>query len=318
MIKYKGGVTLKQTRVLTEAAIVLAIYSILLVIAIYLPLIGLVAMFFLASPFIIFLLRNGIRAFLPMLLTSFFISLFLGPFLALPLTFVFGLVGLVMGYFYHKREPMLAVIGGTFAYLVSTVVNYIVSILFFEINIFAELIEEFKTSLNETVQLFSTLGQDIPEELLQQFNQQIELLGYLLPSIFVISSFTMAIITHVVNRPLLKRLKLEIGSLKSFRDWRLPKSIIWYYLIAIILGFMDVSEGSFLHIASLNMILTLQLLLLLQGFSFIFYYQHIKQLSKAIPIIAVVMAFLVPIFTEFIRILGIIDLGFDLRGKLKR
>lgn len=309
---------MKQTRVLTEAAIVLAIYSILLVIAMYLPLIGLVAMFFLASPFIIFLLRNGIRAFFPMFLASFFISLFLGPLIALPLTFVFGIAGLVMGYFYHKKDSMLAIVGGTIAYLVTTVVNYIVSIAFFEFDIFKELIEEFKTSINDTVQLFSSFGQDMPEETIQQLNQFVDLFGYLLPTIFVFSSFVMAILTHVLNRPLLNRLKLEVQSLKPFREWRLPKSIIWYYLAAIILSFMNMTEGSFLHIASLNIIFTLQLLLLLQGFSFIFYYQHVKQLTKALSILAVVISLIIPYLTEFIRILGIIDLGFDLRDKLKR
>jgi uncharacterized protein YybS (DUF2232 family) len=57
----------------------------------------------------------------------------------------------------------------------------------------------------------------------------------------------------------------------------------------------------------------LQFILILQGYTFIFYFCDQKGISKAISITIAIVAFLVPIFLYIIGILGIIDLGFDLR-----
>lgn len=318
MIKSKGGVNLKQTRIITEAAIFLAVYSVLLAFTLFIPIFSIVTMFFLASPFIILIMRHGLKATIPMLFGSLIISIFLGPILALPITLMFAGTGLIMGYFYLKRQPMLALTGGTIAFLISFVINYVVSIAFFGMDVFGELLEEMKTSMNQAFDLFSTFGQEVPADIIDEMNSQLELLSYILPSILVVSAFIFAIITHLTNRLILKRLKLDFGSLKPFKDWTLPKSMLWYYLAAIILGFLDLQEGSFMYIALLNMIFVLQLLLLLQGFSFIFYYRHVKQLSKGIPILVIITSMILPLLQDLIRILGIIDLGFDLRNRLKK
>jgi uncharacterized protein YybS (DUF2232 family) len=58
--------------------------------------------------------------------------------------------------------------------------------------------------------------------------------------------------------------------------------------------------------------------MIIQGLSLVFYYAHAKRMGKALPIIAVVFAVLIPVVLYIIRILGIIDLGFDLRSRFKK
>lgn len=309
---------MKQTRLITDAAILLAIFTVLLAMSIYLPFIGVVAIFFLSTPFILFIYRHHIKAAWFMLAGALIASLLLGPFLALPLAVMYGLAGISMGYFYKKQQPLMALVFGTLSFLVGTLFTYIGSIVLLNVNVFTDLIDEMKHSLRETANILSSLGQEVPNEAVDQMVSQFDLISMLIPTLIVISSFIFAILTHIVNRPILKRLKLEYTPLKPFREWRLPKSIIWYYLVVILVQFMNIEKGSFLFVAVINVAIILQLLLLVQGLSFIFYYSHLKNQSKWLPSIAVVIAIIAYPVQEFIRILGIIDLGFDLRGRLKR
>jgi uncharacterized protein YybS (DUF2232 family) len=57
--------------------------------------------------------------------------------------------------------------------------------------------------------------------------------------------------------------------------------------------------------------------MLLQGLSFVAYFTHIKKFPKAFLIIAVILTFLLPFVLYIVRILGIIDLGFNLRKRLE-
>ena len=70
--------------------------------------------------------------------------------------------------------------------------------------------------------------------------------------------------------------------------------------------------------AIMNILFILQLFMLLQGFSFLFYISHVKGWVKAIPIILVVVSLLNPIMLTIVRILGIIDLSFPFREAISK
>ncbi|WP_083800962.1 DUF2232 domain-containing protein [Bacillus sp. m3-13] len=59
------------------------------------------------------------------------------------------------------------------------------------------------------------------------------------------------------------------------------------------------------------------LLMTVQGFSFIFYFCYIKKISKAIPITLVILSFLITPLVYIIRMIGIIDIGFQLRDRIQ-
>ena len=58
-----------------------------------------------------------------------------------------------------------------------------------------------------------------------------------------------------------------------------------------------------LDMAITNILFILQLFILLQGFSFLFYISHVKGWVKAIPIILVVVSLLNPIMLTIVRII---------------
>jgi uncharacterized protein YybS (DUF2232 family) len=79
---------------------------------------------------------------------------------------------------------------------------------------------------------------------------------------------------------------------------------------------MRPEEGTYWFWVIANLSFILQMLMVLQGLSFVFYITHVKGYPKAVPIVVIVLIFLLPFILYIVRILGIIDLGFDLRKRL--
>lgn len=308
---------MKRTNVLTEGAIFVAIYTVFLLITLYVPILSVISIFFLSTPFIIFGIRHGIKQSFVLLLASIVMTFLVGSIVSLPIGLMFSVTGIIMAYFYRQKRQLFALIGGTISLLINFVLDYALSIVFLGVDLFSDVIQQTKSSVKETLAAFPSMDEEMKKTMMEQMNEQFDLLMNLLPSMFVIVSFMLAVIIHILNIGIIKRLKLNVGTITPFRDWKFPKSIIWYYLIAILLMLINLPKESFLNNALYNIVFVLQTVLLIQGFSFIFYFCHVKKLSKAVPVLIVIGTFILPILLYPVRILGIIDLGFNLREKIR-
>ncbi|MFB6466485.1 YybS family protein [Cytobacillus sp. Hz8] len=309
---------MKNVNRLTYGAILLAIFAIILLITLYIPVIGIIMNLFLPLPFIMFAGKNDIKSSLVFFIASIFISLIVGTLFAIPLTLAYGMTGLIMGILIREGKSRFNVfIIGTLVFLLNLVGSYIFSIVFFEVNIIKDSIDLLRESLQSSQKLLSSLGQDTSDTMMKQFENAFSMLETLVPSIFVISSIVMVFIIELVNTPIAKRFGIKIKNWDPFRNIFLPRSIIWYYLLLLLLSiFLKPETGSFLYSALINIGFILQFLLLIQGLSFIYYFSYIKNFSKAVPVIVTITLFFIPIVLYIVRILGIIDLGFDLRKRL--
>jgi len=275
----------KRTNVLTEGAIFVAIYTVFLLITLYVPILSVISIFFLSTPFIIFGIRHGIKQSFVLLLASIVMTFLVGSIVSLPIGLMFSVTGIIMAYFYRQKRQLFALIGGTISLLINFVLDYALSIVFLGVDLFSDVIQQAKSSVKETLAAFPSMDEEMKKTMMEQMNEQFDLLMNLLPSMFVIVSFMLAVIIHILNIGIIKRLKLNVGTITPFRDWKFPKSIIWYYLIATLLMLINLPKESFLNIALYNIVFVLQTVLLIQGFSFIFYFCHVKKLSKAVPVL---------------------------------
>ncbi|WP_113927342.1 YybS family protein [Bacillus sp. P14.5] len=309
---------MKNARTLTEGALLLAIYTVLMLMTAYLPVISTITIFFLVLPFIIYSEKHGIKPALIMLAAALFISLMAGVFLlTLPLTLSFGTVGIIIGWMLkNKKSKMMIYLVTSIVLLVSTVFQYIVSILFLGMNVIEESKDQSQKLLSDAIQRAEALGQPIPPERIEEIRASMEQFEIIIPSIFLILAFGMMLIIISVNFPLLRKIGIQSAKFPSFRYWKLPQSIVWYYLITLILMITVRPEmGTYLHWTLFNLFYVLQLLLFVQGLSFIYFFAYLKKWPKGLMILIIVLAF--PLY-EFVRIIGIIDLGFDLRQRLQR
>jgi uncharacterized protein YybS (DUF2232 family) len=306
----------KNVRKLTEGAILLAAFAVLLLLTIYVPFLGMVVNLFLAVPFMLFAAKNDGKSILVFIIASLLLSFIVGSVMSLPLALAYGTTGTVIGYLMQKQKNMgVLFIAGTLVFLINLIIIYVTSIVLFEVDMITEMIELMRESLNVSADLLKNFGnaQD-SEKLLEQFNNGLNLIKTLIPTLFVLSSFFIVFIMQLVSFPIIKRFGIKVEKWKSFKEISLPKSLLYYFLLTLLLSmFMNPEEGTFWYMAIINLTYILQFLMVLQGYTFMFYYFDKKGISKAISITIGIVAFLIPIFLYIIGILGIIDLGFDLR-----
>ncbi|MDX8363250.1 MULTISPECIES: YybS family protein [Bacillaceae] len=304
---------MKNTKVLTEGAILLAIFIILVFISMYIPFLGSVSIFFLPLPIMLFTIRNGLRNGIILIIPAILLTIAVGSVLAVPLALMFTSGGIVTGYLIKKKKShYMTLLIGTVIYLINITFIYVGSMLLFKIDFINEMTLLMNESITMATSMMEGVGQDVNEQVLKQFQATVDLFQYLIPSFFVMTAFLFALISLIVSIPIIKRFNINIEPWPPFRDLMLPKSVIWYYLITIIMSFV-IEEESSLFFPMINIDFILQLLMIIQGMSLLFYFLHHKGYSKVVQLfVFIISLFLIPI----IRILGIIDIGFDLRKRI--
>ncbi|KMN43151.1 YybS family protein [Bacillus sp. LK2] len=310
---------MKSTKFITEGAALLAIYAILLLISMYVPILGAVVTFALPLPFILLTVRHKLSNVLVIFVAALFITVVVSQPISLIKTVMFGLIGVVLGYMYKKgKKPVEILIDGTLAYLIGIMLIYVGSIKFFNIDLMKQMQNMFSESMAQSEKIVSAAGMPISKEqkeLLGQFN---DMLQTLFPSLLVMVSLCFSWITVMISGSVLRKLKYDITAWPKFKDIQLPKSIVWYYVIFILLStFMKVEPTSYLHMVFSNLYVIFAMLLVFQGLTFIAFVAHRKGFTKGIPIISFIVCMFIPMLFPLVTILGIIDLGISLRSKME-
>jgi uncharacterized protein YybS (DUF2232 family) len=308
----------KNVRKLTEGAILIAAFTVLLLLTIYVPVIGVVVNLFLPLPFILFAAKNELKSIIVFVIVSLLISFITGTIFALPLTLAYGLTGAVMGYLLQKNKNRTTIlISGSLVFLVNLVIQYIVTSAFFHFNIIDEMLKTIHDSLDMSSKMFTNMGQQQEsKKVLDQFEKGIDQIKTLVPSLFVISSFIVVFFIQLLSLPILKRFGIKVENWKPMREISLPRSLLWYYLLAMLGNLLFHPEtGTYLYNALQNLTYILQMFMVFQGLTFIFYFFYKRGSQKSFPILISVFTILIPLFLYIIGILGIIDLGFGLKGR---
>ncbi len=297
----------------------ISIFSVMMLFYLYVPLLSII--FFLAAPIpiILYTIRHGLKKGIFAGAIGIVISFLIGSLAGLMSAPILIAAGLGMGVFYSRRQPGNAIITGALIYLFSFLISFIVSVQLFQVDIMGiakESIEQMIPMLESVLKQSGASEQNIAKQL-KQFREMQDAALSALPVALLIGVTLLAFVNHWFVQPLIKRFVKDMPVLKKFKDMRLPKSMVWYYLLTLLLMLIQTEKGSFLWLVQTSAFQILFILVLIQGFSFIFYYCHEKSISKAVPIFAIVLGVLYPPVGVIVRIIGIADIGFDLREKVK-
>ncbi|AJD92996.1 hypothetical protein JMA_36790 [Jeotgalibacillus malaysiensis] len=300
---------------LTEGAMMTAFFAVLLLITVYVPFALIVTGFFLLLPFLWYGVKHSIRASLVMFLASVIVTGIIAGLIAVPIAVAYGITGILMGWMVQKNiEKSIIFLISTLVFVISAVVQYLFSILLFEINIIEELLRLVGESVERAITVYNAAGIDTGN-LQEQFAQSLIAFETLLPSLLIFSSALLVWIMMIINFPLVKRIaKKDMPKFDAFRNLSLPKNVIWYYLIILLTALIASPEqGTMFAYALINLQFGFELLMVLQGLAFIHFYGHLKGWNKGLLVILTILGVLINPLT---RILGIIDLGFDLRKRM--
>ncbi|MCP8971228.1 YybS family protein [Ectobacillus ponti] len=310
---------MRNARRLTEGAVLLAIYAVLLLSSMYIPLLGLLTTFVLPLPFIIFTMRHHIRYTAVLLVAASGVTFILSSPLNIINTILSGLTGIVIGWMYQRGKGQVETfLASTVVILLNFVVLYVVSVKFLEF----DMLQQLRTTMEESLQQaekFAKLTGSANTQSIDQFRKVMDTVQYLLPAMFVMGAAMLAFVTQAVTVPILKKLRLSVPPWPPFRDIQLPRHLLLLYIVILLVSiFVRPAEKSFLYMALLNANIIFQFLTALHGLAFLAYFAHVRGYPKAVPIVAGILGFLIPILFSIYSFLGIIDLGFSLRRLLKR
>ncbi len=307
---------MKDTRTLTEGAILASVFAIILLISTYVPLVGIVTVWALPLPFVLYVLRRGLKPGLMLWGVSLFLAFLIGGLPTVPSAFIFGSAGLVIGELYRRKLSGFSVlIGAGLTYTLNMLLVFLGLVLILGENPMQMAAQLTREQIEFAESTWGAFGEGSGQSLEQMYGV-IDQLIYLAPVMIVGLGVSLALLTLLLSYFLLRRLGHEVKGLPPFREWQFPKAFLWYYLIVLVLAMIGAEEGTTLFVIIWNLFPLLEVVLAVQGFAFMFYYCHHKKISKAVPILLIVAAIVISPLLYLVRILGIIDLGFDLRKRI--
>lgn len=303
-----------QTKAITQGAMMGALFLILVAVAFYVPIINLIALIFAPLPLAWYSATYNRNSSIGVTIVAIIASLFIGNILILPFALILAATGFIIGDCLRQKKSKIYLFLATGTVLLLTfAVQYMVLVRFFNI----DFIEKGLTLARETYEMSfeysaSITGQEVPKE---QLLQMFEMLEMTMPSSITIGVFALAFIMIAVILPILKRLKVDVPKFAPFRDMRLPRAILWYYLIVLSINlFIQPEFGTAFYVVILNLSMILWVLLTLQGISFIHYTIDAFNYPIFLKILATILA--IPLYS-FVVLIGIMDLGFNLRDWVK-
>ncbi|MFC7678938.1 DUF2232 domain-containing protein [Paenibacillus sp. GCM10028914] len=275
---------------------------------------SIISAFLVILPVVILFTALDVRSFILHMLPVWLIVGIMSPVYVM-LAAYFLIPALAMGYCYRKRSPAMRVLKfGISAILLEMLLLLMIGTAFFQLNL-SEYIDEIvkiTTAPLEEMGVNSGLAGQIvwtPEnlDLLSQRTMQ------MIPFALIISSFLMTVVTHALARPILNSMGFAVPALKRAREWRFPRSLIWYYLLIWIMSIASHdSNNNFIEMIVINAMPLLQICFMIQALGFFFYLTHLKKWHPIVPFIAAIPIVLFPPMI----ILGILDLAFPLRQSI--
>ena len=308
---------INQTRKLAHGAMMIAIFTVLMAIVFYIPMANIIAAVIAPLPMIWYSANYDRRSSFLVAIIAVIVTFFIGGLLLIPASLIFAAAGVAIGdAIYNKKSKVFMFISTSIVLLVTFAIQYVISLRLFEVDFIRDSMELMKTSYIESIKMTEKLtGQATPKEVMDNMNNMLNTLEMTLPASITLAMLFVSFIIITVNLPILKRLKVDVPKFAKFSELRLPRSVLWYYLIALSINlFVQPEPNSSLAIIMLNVSMILWILLTLQGISFIHFAIDAFGYPKFIKVLSTIVA--IPLYS-FVILVGIIDLGFNARDYIR-
>lgn len=309
---------MNNTKRLREGFLVSFLYLLLLMLTIFIPGIELLTLFILPIPFVYFASRFGWKIALVPFFFTLIISIAFIPLLSIPFTILSGLGGIMIGGSVYRGVTAYETWArGSAGFLVGLLFVFVFIQWILDVNLVDEMKKAMEESIKTTQVMLEGFGLNATPDQMVLIEEQVFRVLNLLPVIMAATAMTIGFVTQWISYKILNWFTKQSLRFPPFREYHLPKAMVWIYFITIILSMFDTEPTSSLYIGTTNVMHLAGILLTLQGLAFVFYYTHVKGVSKVVPIITTVLTFVFPFIGLYLmRILGIIDLGFSLRQRV--
>lgn len=304
-----------QTKALVQGSMMVAIFAILMTMSAYIPFVSMIALLFAPLPIAWYSANYKRSSSILVAIVGCLLTILTSGIIMLPFTFIMALLGAVIGDAIRlSKSKLFLFMSSGIAMLLSSALVYLCYMFVAGINIVQKSLDFARESYEKSIEM----TKDLPGQLAitpEQLDIMFKTMELTVPATITVTAFLVAFVVVTVNVPLLKRLGLTVPKFPPFQEMRLPRAILWYYMAVLSINlFIRPESGSMLDVIVLNISYILWILLILQGISLIHYFITSKGMPNAVKWVATILA--IPL-SSFIILLGIIDLGFDVRSLMK-
>ncbi|MFJ7935424.1 YybS family protein [Sporosarcina sp. NPDC096371] len=305
-----------NARKITYGAMMIALFAIMLAVSLYVPLLGSIAMLFIPLPIILYRLRYDRTSSLLVTATGIVLSLLIGGIILVPVAFLYGLLGFVIGETVKTGKTKLYTLMATgLTLLITTMTMYVASVFLFGINVIDEFFKVIDKAREQMTSYMEKFG-GLPKDYDKMLDAQIELYQTTIPSMFIIAVFILAFIYVALNLEVTRRLGNKVQKFPPFREMKLPMmTVILYGIVLLLTLFVAPEPGTSFYLISINATMILRFLFLLQGISLVHHFMHVMKLPKALTVVSTVFALLLSPITTM---LGILDTGTSIRAWIRK
>lgn len=285
----------------------------LLLLSLLTPL-SVLSIFFMMIPGVILYASLSVKSFILHLVPVAIILVMVHPIYLLFMVILI-LPAIAMGHAYKKQKSALfALMTGAGTMLAEYLLLLLVGSLIFQFDLSSYIrdvvqltIEPLTNSSNQMINGFVWTP-----EMTEDIAKQTQLM---IPFALVVTSMVMAFITHIIARPILSVMGLNVSKLPPAREWRMPRALIWYYFLALIIEVVSrQNDGSYWKMIAMNLSPLINLGFMIQAIGFFFFLSHTRRWNPVIPFLLGAAVF----FIGPLRIVGIIDLAFPIREAISK
>lgn len=279
----------------------------LLLVLLAVPLLNLAALLFMMVPYVVLYTTLSRGSFLLHLLPVWLLAgLIAGP--AVLIIGLFFLVpAVVIGHLYKSGAPAGKVIRmGTIVILALLMLELMLFQMVFDISLLNEMSHTIRSTF-DSMQEQNLMAPGWDSEFIDMLIQRVI---HMIPLTFIVLAFVYTVFSHYVSRRAVIRGGLDVPPFPKAKDWRLPRVLVIYYLIAYVIDlFIKPGDDSFLAVALMNLVPLLGYVFAIQAIGFFFFIAHEKKWSKAVPILIAIPVLLLPPLS----LIGVLDTAFPIR-----
>lgn len=301
-----------QSQKITYGAMMLALFTILLAGAFFIPFLGNIIMIFIPLPIILYRLRYDRGSTIFVAIAGAILSLIVGGVLLVPFAVMFGILAFLIAesVLLGKSKLYTFMASGLF-FIVTGILVYLIAALVFEVNAIDSLLTMLKESETQFKTSLESLGA-LPENYEKIVEEAFTMYRSAIPAMFIMSVYVFTFIMVIPNFEMLRRLGHQVPVFPPFREMRLPVITIFVYGLIIILPWMmELKPDSSAYLLYVNATIILRVLLLLQGLALIHYFMYKMKLPAVVTVFSTIFALL---FSPITTLLGILDIGVNIRA----
>lgn len=279
----------------------------LLLLLLAVPVLNLPALLFMMVPYVVLYSTLSRGAFALHVVPVWLIAALIAGPAVLIIGLFFLVPAIVMGHLYRKETPAAKVIRVVGVVILA---QLMLELLVFELVLDLSLLDAMSTTIRETFESVMAQNALTTDWTSEHTDRLISIIINMIPLTFIMLAYGYTVLSHYLARRLVIRGGLKVPAFAKARDWKLPRALVFFYLVAYVLDlFMLSTSESFLAVALMNLVPLLSYVFAIQAIGFFFYIAHHRDWNRAVPVLIAIPVLLIPMLS----LIGVLDTAFPIR-----